>query len=369
LKRGFNTILKLIIQLWLLGLFLHIFGLPAFKRFQDKKVIVVTSTRASGGTQAPAVTIAVSRNAIRSGWKKKGPISGFVQQICKEANTTETIIGCIERQTYNISEVVKSAKLGLGYHSKKVKDPWIEDFSYRYAGRTYTLNISKKLRPKSVFRNPLRIELKTGLLYDLFIHDPSFFYLTRNPDPAHPAIHKKVDPKELPYMYPITLTEELNVPDDPCIGDPDYNYRECIKESFSRMVGCRTKWDNIQLKDLPLCENHEQFRKLEWVYVKLYFQHLRDISKDAGCNKPCKYKKYRMIWDRQPMPATRTPTDGFGLLAITNYTTVETEELIYPWQSLVAEFGGCLGLFLGFSFMTIWESVVELKSFKFSLNF
>ena len=36
---------------------------------------------------------------------------------------------------------------------------------------------------------------------------------------------------------------------------------------------------------------------------------------------------------------------------------VETEELIYPWQSFVAEFGGALGLFLGFSFMTIWDSL------------
>ena len=64
------------------------------------------------------------------------------------------------------------------------------------------------------------------------------------------------------------------------------------------------------------------FRKLEWMYLELDFQHLRDISKDVGCNKPCKYNKYRMIWDRQPMIATKVPTDGFGLLAITNYTTV-----------------------------------------------
>ena len=39
---------------------------------------------------------------------------------------------------------------------------------------------------------------------------------------------------------------------------------------------------------------------------------------------------------------------------------VETEELIYPWQSFLAEFGGALGLFLGFSFMTVWDSLVEL---------
>ena len=43
--------------------------------------------------------------------------------------------------------------------------------------------------------------------------------------------------------------------------------------------------------------------------------------------------------------------------AITNDTTVETEILIYPMTSLVAEFGGVLGLFLGVSFMTVWDGV------------
>ena len=36
---------------------------------------------------------------------------------------------------------------------------------------------------------------------------------------------------------------------------------------------------------------------------------------------------------------------------------VEKEELIFPLSSLVAEFGGTLGLFLGFSFMTLWDHI------------
>ena len=164
LKSGISTILKLIIQLWLLGLFLHIFGLPALKRFQDKKVIVVTSTKETGPTPAPSVTIAVRNKQTGIGWKKT-QIRGFVKKLCAYANTTETIIDCIERQTYNMSEIDAKVKFGIGYFAKVVTEPWKEDFSYRYAGRTYTLDISKKMRVQSVWSNPLRILLKENLLY------------------------------------------------------------------------------------------------------------------------------------------------------------------------------------------------------------
>ena len=56
------------------------------------------------------------------------------------------------------------------------------------------------------------------------------------------------------------------------------------------------------------------------------------------------------------------------LWPVSQYTQVEEEVLVYPFQSFLAEFGGALGLFLGFSFMTIWDgvmgmmiSVMELK--------
>ena len=36
---------------------------------------------------------------------------------------------------------------------------------------------------------------------------------------------------------------------------------------------------------------------------------------------------------------------------------METEVLVYPLASLVAEFGGTLSLFLGVSFMTLWHGI------------
>ena len=38
-------------------------------------------------------------------------------------------------------------------------------------------------------------------------------------------------------------------------------------------------------------------------------------------------------------------------------TTVLREYLIYPFDSLVSDFGGTLGLFVGFSFVTLWDLI------------
>ena len=50
----------------------------------------------------------------------------------------------------------------------------------------------------------------------------------------------------------------------------------------------------------------------------------------------------------------------------TKKTTIKTEQLIYPVTSLVADFGGTLGLFLGFSFISIWDN---LALFRISCKF
>ena len=50
-------------------------------------------------------------------------------------------------------------------------------------------------------------------------------------------------------------------------------------------------------------------------------------------------------------------TFGFVLWNMSPFVLVETESLLYSIESLVAEFGGTLGLFLGFSFMALWDGL------------
>ena len=44
---------------------------------------------------------------------------------------------------------------------------------------------------------------------------------------------------------------------------------------------------------------------------------------------------------------------------------------VYPLESFISEFGGALGLFIGFSFMMIWDLIEMLLTIliaKFSIN-
>ena len=90
---------------------------------------------------------------------------------------------------------------------------------------------------------------------------------------------------------------------------------------------------------------------------------LYNIVKSSGCKKPCHYKKYRFVGGKLKSPFQ---SDHFtiSLASVSVYTDHEKEQLIYPPASLIAEFGGTLGLFLGFSFMTLWDEMGRLCSMK-----
>ena len=47
----------------------------------------------------------------------------------------------------------------------------------------------------------------------------------------------------------------------------------------------------------------------------------------------------------------------FSLSFSTDVLTVMEEDYVYPLDSFIAEFGGALGLFLGFSFLMIWDLI------------
>ena len=86
----------------------------------------------------------------------------------------------------------------------------------------------------------------------------------------------------------------------------------------------------------------------------------KNIAKIAKrCHKPCYYNHYMFVGEKGTFAANeRVPGSMlFGVESADDYISIESEELVYPWTSLVAEIGGTLGLFVGFSFIMVWDGV------------
>ena len=82
------------------------------------------------------------------------------------------------------------------------------------------------------------------------------------------------------------------------------------------------------------------------------------VSKLTGCLKPCNYKRYNLV---HQLEVGSTDVSKFILWAVTNSTLVEKEQLVYQASTLVAKFGGTLGLFVGFSFLTAWDEILKVE--------
>ena len=76
----------------------------------------------------------------------------------------------------------------------------------------------------------------------------------------------------------------------------------------------------------------------------------------TNCIKPCKYREYKVVGESR-QTTMQSKDFSLSLWAISKSTEVKREELIYPFSSFLAEFGGILGLFLGFSFMSLWDQI------------
>ena len=87
------------------------------------------------------------------------------------------------------------------------------------------------------------------------------------------------------------------------------------------------------------------------------------------CPLPCSYKEYKLV--ETPLEAKMGTTEcSLDIIFASRVVVVEKEEKTFPFQAFVAECGGCLGLFLGFSFLLVWDGLMEAvkktKHWKFT---
>jgi hypothetical protein len=199
----------------------------------------------------------------------------------------------------------------------------------------------------------------------IFFHDPDFFILSANPESLPFTLQTITASTSGKFYFSVSLTEheELSTPQDPCVEEPTYSFQGCIKENLSRKAGCRMHWDTISDQTRPVCTTLAQYEPFAEEYKNLGDSSMRQITERTGCKKPCSYKEYVLADDLQK---SAYPNQGYHLTLdmwmSTTDITVKTEQLLISPATLVANIGGTLSLFLGISFMTLWDGIIQLEN-------
>ena len=251
------------LQIILAIVFFMFFGLPQLQRFLDKNVMTISTKRNTGGIEAPAVTIVISKldDSLGSGWKNMSKLAtsnDIIQHQCDNENITN----CILKNTYSLEGVVQDARIGFTKRQFMLEPSfWIEDFTTTVKGRSYTLNITRQIGLDDSI-DQLFFIMKYGFKYEIYIHDKTYFVLNTSPF-GPPTIYRRfLADSTLNYYYRLAMIEhrKLNLQTSPCEEDTHYNFNACIKRSLSRMFGCRLPWDKWSDSNTQECSLVKQFR-------------------------------------------------------------------------------------------------------------
>ena len=200
--------------------------------------------------------------------------------------------------------------------------------------------------------------LNKSINYEIFLHDKDFFlYSTK--EKAIPRFLLDLTSEKISFVIPnIEVIQHHNLPliQKPCNNNPSYSFKDCIKRSAENTMGCGLPWDVPQLNS-PVCTTFHQFLDYEAFYWNISTMEQKLVKRITGCEVPCQYRSFQQVGRPLEYKPKRF---GFGISIVSTDITVKTEELVYPFSSFVSEFGGALGLFLGFSFYMVWDAAFSL---------
>ena len=135
-------------------------------------------------------------------------------------------------------------------------------------------------------------------------------------------------------------------------------------------MGCRLEMDNLGSEEYPICTTVREILKLKDEYDKTWDMKQSRLVNHTGCFPPCNYAEYQLATEplkyKEKEEITKNGAKRLAVLFSCSNALERTEQLLYPADSFISEFGGALGLFLGFSFLMVWEALETCV--RFSLN-
>ena len=152
--------------------------------------------------------------------------------------------------------------------------------------------------------------------------------------------------------FKLVSIKEIKNKNNKCIEDENYSLTKCLKDFVAKTVGCSLQW--FQQDDHPVCSEKEEMIKTQELYDLLQRAPLPDLSIKSGCLQKCTtinhdisiLSEENTVWEKKWMSEVFIKPNGA-------FEEENIEYLVYDVADMIGNLGGYLGLFLGWSLLSL----------------
>ena len=149
----------------------------------------------------------------------------------------------------------------------------------------------------------------------------------------------------------------LNDPRTPCQSKPrDVDMNNCIQQYIETKIECQLPW-HTHKTTMAKCIETGQYRDFLKSYEEIAGLSGFSIAKKTGCLPSCKMNEFSVnIKDRVFMAEEEWLFSGYFYYPGGQYTK-KLYNLTYDFTSYIADAGGLIGLFLGYSMLSVYDGL------------
>ena len=292
-------------------LFICIFGLPSLRKYKAGGLTVEHSTVRSGeGNMLPGITVCPYHASPRTPWRNATATMEKPEDILAiECNVTngEEMLACIKEKTYsNIGQIVYGVLDGRNPNTTDFT--WMSLYSGGVRGTCHKLTYLHPIGTNHQ-NEAFVIKLNPNISYDIFLHDPVFFWPTINPSAipnAKISIDEGTEGVGMQMLFlEVTKHKKLNNPSGPCVS----TFEDCVTTFMAN--------NNIENASTT-----DEILRVDLFLTEMAFATTSELGELTGCQNPCEFMEYRLVGGK---PDTILEDHGFLLTFTSNDMTVLIE--------------------------------------------
>ena len=339
------SVVRLLSTSTLFVVFFAIFGMSSIQKYIQGDIVTVSRTENNDGClPLPAIMVC-----------PEGQYDGAWEEDCKQHyKNLNKMDACSRKHAYTLNETIldTSVRISNGTVVGSINlSSWTSMYTIPYLGTCYTLRSSQICLNSG---ETMLIKFIMEKSYSIYLFDPQFFMPKRD-NSVIPFLLLD-NPMSKGISLQSTFTSKMNRPKSPCNPDNSYSYNQCVRTHMAQRIGCTNPFDGSRhFQNSPNCNTSEELLAHWTANFDIFNVNKKKKFNITECEFPCNYHKYSVVGT--PLKWEMKGVSYINLFYTSTDIITSQEVLLYPFDSLVSEFGGALGLFLGFSFLGLLDII------------